>query len=132
MRLESGSELGEKLKYYRQKNKLTQTEIAQIIGFSKGSSITDIELGRKLLGRDASIKLATYFSLDTKYFFDDYLEDTDDFQAIIKKYRHNHNLTIKQVCSKFNISETTWVSWEMGRNYVSREKYKLLKEYKIL
>ncbi|WP_399552216.1 helix-turn-helix transcriptional regulator [uncultured Clostridium sp.] len=122
----------DKLKYYRLKSGLTQNQLADIVGFSNGSCIKDIEIGRKLPGRNISKKLAAYFKLDTKYFFDKYLESTDTIKLILKDYREKHNLTIKQVSNKFNISQTAWQSWESGNNYPSRSKYELLKKYNIL
>ncbi|NFE93729.1 helix-turn-helix transcriptional regulator [Clostridium botulinum] len=130
--LELGDTIGEKLKYYRLKNNLTQDKLAEIVGFSTGSCIKDIELGSKLPGRETSKKLSTYFNLNTKYFFDTYLEDTDNAYEILKCYRIKHNLSIKKVCNKLNISTTAWFSWESKNNYISRDKYNLLKKYKIL
>lgn len=127
-----GTSIGDKLKYFRTKHKLTQNELAEIIGFSNGSCIKDIELNKKLPGREISKKFASYFKLKTKYFYDEYLEETDNARDMLKHYREKHNLTVKQICLDINISETAWSSWESGKNYIGRDKYKLLKKYRIL
>ncbi|AJG98897.1 hypothetical protein LF65_02311 [Clostridium beijerinckii] len=127
-----GKTIGDKLKFHRLKNDLTQDKLAEIVGFSKGSCIKDIELGRKLPGREISQKLALHFNLDTKYFYDTYLEETNNSSEKLLNYRKQNNLSIKEVCNLTNISITAWCSWENGSNNVSRDKYKLLKEYNIL
>lgn len=127
-----GTTLGDKLKYHRLENNLTQDQLANIIGFNNGSCIADIELSKKYSGREISKKLASYFNLNTKYFYDEYLEETDNAKDILKYYRKKYNLTVKQICLDTNISETAWASWESGKNYIGRDKYKLLKKYKIL
>ncbi len=124
--------MGEKLKYYRLKINLTQDKLAEIVGFSKGSCIKDIELGKKLPGREISEKLASHFYLDTKYFFDTYLEETDNAGELLKEYRIKNNLSIRQVCKNLNISTTAWSCWESKTKYVSRKKYTFLKESNIL
>lgn len=130
--IEIGNTLGDKLKYYRLKNNLTQNNLAEIIGYHSGTCIKDIEYNRKLPRRNYSNKLASYFELDSKYFFDDYLEDTDNIKDVLKKYRNKYNLTIKQASSKLGISQTAWTNWESGEAYPDRDRYKLLKEHKIL
>lgn len=112
--------MGEKLKYHRLKNNLTQDKLAEIVGFSKGSCIKDIELGKKLPGREISEKLASHFYLDTKYFFDTYLEETE----LLKEYRIKNNLSIRQVRKNLNISTTAWSCWESKTKYVSRTNNK--------
>lgn len=127
-----GKTIGDKLKFHRLKNDLTQEELAKIVGFRKGSCIMDIELGRKLPGREISKNLAAYFNLDTKYFYDTYWEETDNASEKLLNYRKQNNLSKKEICKRTKISITAWSSWENGSNNVSREKYKLLKEYNIL
>lgn len=129
---EVGNTIGDKLKYYRLKNNLTQNKLAEIIGYYAGSCLKDIELNRKFPRRVFSKKLASYFNLNTKYFFDDYLEDTDDIKNILKNYRQKHNLSIERASNKFGISKTAWTNWESGETYPDRDRYTILKEHNIL
>lgn len=124
--------LGDKLKYYRQKNNITQDKLAEIIGYHSGTCIKDIEYNRKLPRRNYSEKLASYFKLDTKYFFDDYLEDTDNLKDNLKEYRKKNSLTIKQASTKFGIGSTAWTNWESGETYPDRTRYCILKKHKII
>jgi hypothetical protein len=47
------------------------------VGFKLGSCIRDIEINRKYPGREISQNSPQYFNLNTKYFYDEYLENTD-------------------------------------------------------
>lgn len=124
---DKGKTLGDKLKYHRLKAGLTQEELANIVGLSKGSCIKSIELNQNLVSRKVSIKLANYFNVGTKYFYDEFLEVSDVASEILKKYRIDNNLSINEVCNKFKISKTAWRSWENSNSYISRESYLKLK-----
>lgn len=130
--LEKGDTIGEHLKYHRLSANITQNQLAEIIGFSNGSCIKDIEIGKKLPGREISKKLAEYFKLDTKYFYDPYLEDTDNLDLILKEYRFKNNLTIKQAANKFNIAPSAWSTWENKTHFANRKLYTILKEAGLL
>lgn len=125
---DEGETLGDKLKYHRLKAGLTQDELANIVGISKGACIKNIELNQNLISRKVSCKLADYFNVGTKYFYDEYLEVSDRAPEILKKYRIDNNLSINEVCNKFNVSKTAWRSWENSKSYISRESYLKLKD----
>lgn len=124
---EQGKTIGDKLKYHRLKAGLTQEELAKIVGLSKGTCIKSIELNRNLISRKVSNKLASYFKLDTKYFYDEYLENTDNATNKLKEYRLKNNLSITQACKDLKVSKTAWCSWENSKTYISRESYLKLK-----
>ena len=113
-------------------NNFTQSELASIIGYSNSSTIKDIELGKKLIGRNHSEKLAKFFNLDTRYFFDNYLEDTYSIAEKLKKYRKENNLNIKEAANKLNVAANTFGQWENRKAYPSRLLYPRLKELQIL
>lgn len=124
---DQGKSIGDKLKYHRLKACLTQDELAKVIGLSKGSCIKSIELNQNLISRKVSIKLADFFNVGTKYFYDEFLEVSDIAPEILKKYRIDNNLSINEVCNKFKVSKTAWRSWENSNSYISRESYLKLK-----
>lgn len=128
----NSSDVGKFLKYYRTLNNFTQSELASIIGYSNSSTIKDIELGKKLIGRNHSEKLAKFFNLDTRYFFDNYLEDTYSIAEKLKKYRKENNLNIKEAANKLNVAANTFGQWENRKAYPSRLLYPRLKELQIL
>lgn len=129
---DEGKSIGNKLKYHRLKAGLTQDKLAEIMGLSNGVSIKSIELNQKLISRNLSEKLANYFNVGTKYFYDNYLEDTAIANEILKSYRIKNNLSISQICEKLNISKTAWRSWENSNSYMSRSSYDILKKNNIL
>lgn len=121
--------IGSKLLYYRKLNNLTQKELSTIIQCNE-THIKDIEKNKKLPGRGISEKLASYFKINTKYFFDEYFEDTYDITGRLKKFQEGKNL--KKICNDIGIRTNTWYSWTSGTNYVSRKLYPILKEKGIL
>lgn len=128
----NSSNVGKYLKYYRTSNNFTQSELASIIGYSNSSVIKDIELGKKLIGRKYSEKLAQLFNLDTRYFFDKYLEDTYSIDIKIKKYRSENNLNKKDAANQLNVAANTITQWENKKTYPSRLLYTKLKKLNIL
>lgn len=119
-----GDSIGSKLKYYRKMNNLTQDELAAIVGYSSGTAIKHIEVSNKYPHRDVSIKLAKYFNLDTKYFFDNYYEETDNIANLLKEYRKENDMTIKDLADKLNVAANTVGQWELKNTYPSRKIYK--------
>lgn len=65
--------ISENLIRLRKLNNLTQKELSLIIGISK-SSISKYERGELFPTKEQSIKLASYFNINSKYFYDPYLE----------------------------------------------------------
>lgn len=116
---EIGNSIGEKLKFYRLNANLTQEELASIVGYSSGVCIKDIEANRKLPGREISKKLATYFKLNTIYFFDEYLENTHDISNILKNYSKDKK--VKNICDDLGIRTNTWYKW-ISSNKISRDR----------
>ncbi|WP_370862991.1 helix-turn-helix transcriptional regulator [uncultured Clostridium sp.] len=127
-----GETLGDKLKYYRLKNNLTQDKLAQLVGFKNSSCIKDIETNRRIPGRKASKKLASIFKLNTIYFFDEYLECTHDLAKKLKEFRQKNNLTIKSACLKYELTPSSWSSWENKKSYIKRNKLYILRDNNII
>lgn len=57
------------------------------VGFKSGTCIKDIEMNRKYPGREMSQSLSQYFNLNTKYFYDEYLENTDQLHENLINYK---------------------------------------------
>lgn len=129
--IEKGKSIGNKLLYHRKLANLTQDALSKIIGIDS-TTIKDIEKDKRLPGREISRKLAIYFKLDTKFFYDEYLEETDNANLILKEYREKNNLTIKQAATRFNVAQSIWSVWESKSGYIGRKKYSELKKLGIL
>ena len=133
--LEDNSEnkdVGYWLKYYRKSENISQQMLADRIGIPYGTYIKQIENSELYPNRDVSQKLAKYFKLDTKYFFDPYLEDTDDCPNKLYTYRKENELNIKEAAKIVAVSPNTWSNWEKGKYGITRENYLKLKELGIL
>lgn len=124
--------IGDKLKYHRILQNLSQLQLANAIGLKHNTLIKNIENNYSYPTRNISSNLANYFKLDAKYFYDPYLEETDQIHIILLQYRKNNNLTIKDVAKLINVSSKTLENWEKQKYDITRENYYKLKEMKIL
>lgn len=115
------------LKYYRKLQNISQQTLADRIGIPYGNYIKQIENSELYPKREVSEKLAKYFSLDTKYFFDPYLEDTEDYDIKLYNYRKEHKLKIKEAADLVGVSPGTWSCWEKKKYMITRDKYLKLK-----
>lgn len=111
---------------------ISQDELAKRIGLKYGTYIKDIEISKKYPDKETSIKLSTYFKLSTKYFYDPYLEDIDEYHIKLLNYRKNNKLKIKEAAKLINVAPGTWSNWEKQKYIVTRENYLKLKELGVL
>ncbi len=86
------------LRYHRLSRNLSMQALIDELGLSYPSYIKNLEGSLAFPSRDVSMKLAEYFKLDTKYFYDPYFEDTDDYDKKLYNYRITNNLTIDDIC----------------------------------
>lgn len=122
---------GYHLKKHRINNNLTLSKIAKEIN-SNMNTLENVELGLNYLGSEISIKLAKYFKLDTKYFYDLYLEETDNIDVKLKSYMKEKNISLKQLTNEINMDIRALKSWLNRQRKPSRESYKKLKELNII
>ncbi|PPV17737.1 helix-turn-helix domain-containing protein [Clostridium butyricum] len=74
------------LRYHRKCRNLSMQELANEVGLRYSSYIKNLEESRTNPNKEASKRLALYFKLDTKYFYDPYFEDTDDYDKKLYNY----------------------------------------------
>lgn len=120
------------LRYHRLSINLSMQALIDELGLSYPSYIKNLEGSLAFPSRDVSMKLAEYFKLDTKYFYDPYFEDTDDYDKKLYNYRIINNLTIDAISERIGIAHRTWYSWERKKSAISRRNYLKLKEIGIL
>ncbi|NFO40752.1 helix-turn-helix domain-containing protein [Clostridium botulinum] len=128
---ENITHVGDWLKYYKSIKNITSKDIALAIGVSE-RCISKFQKKELYVNRKTSNKLAIYFNLTTKYFHDQYFEDTEDIDKKLKQYRKINNLKIYQAANKANMQPPTWSGWENGTYMPSRENYYKLKELGII
>ncbi|WP_428817918.1 helix-turn-helix domain-containing protein [Clostridium butyricum] len=119
--------MSENLKRLRLLHNISQKELADCIGTTK-SNISKYECGRLFPTKDISIKLAHYFNLDSKYFYDDYFNFIDNFPKILcNLIEMNSDLRKNKLCNLLNISKGTLYRYLYKNEIPSRKIYELIK-----
>lgn len=121
--------IAENLIRLRKLNNLTQKELSLTIGISK-SSISKYESGELFPTKEQSIKLASYFNINSKYFYDPYLESMDNFQQYLSTLL-NKNIHINKykLCKSLGISKRTLYRYCYENNVPSRNVFDRMQNY---
>lgn len=125
---------GDWIEYYRQANNITRSELVKNLHNVTWKTLRKIELKELYPNKDISMQLAKYFKLDTKFFYDEYLEFIylNNLHFILYNYRQNNKLTIKEAAKLVNVHMNVWTKWEQQSTIISREKYYKLKKLGII
>ena len=82
--------------------------------------------------KEISKKLAAFFKLDTKYFYDSMFEEDIDISTTLSTLMNNNNLSIESLVELINVSEKTVSNWLSNKQHISRQSYCKLKELVVL
>ena len=104
--LNTDNSISSKLKYYRKLNGLTRRQL-EIQANIPMNSIKKYEDKNIYPTKEVSKKLAAFFKLDTKYFYDSTYEEDVDISTTLSTFMNNNNLSIKSLVKLINISEET-------------------------
>ena len=129
--LNTDNSISSKLKYYRKLNGLTRRQL-EIQANIPMNSIKKYEDKNIYPTKEVSKKLAAFFKLDTKYFYDSMYEEDLDISTTLSTFMNNNNLSIKSLVKLINISEETVSSWLSNKHPISRKSYNKLKELGVL
>ena len=129
--LNTDNSISSKLKYYRKLNGLTRRQL-EIQANIPMNSIKKYEDKNIYPTKEASKKLAAFFKLDTKYFYDSMYEEDLDISTTLNTFMNNNNLSIKSLVKLINVSEKTVSSWLSNNQPISRKSYNKLKELGVL
>ena len=129
--LNTDNSISSKLKYYRKLNGLTRRQL-EIQANIPMNSIKKYEDKNIYPTKEVSMKLAVFFKLDTKYFYDSMYEEDLDISTTLSTFMNNNNLSIKSLVKLINISEETVSSWLSNKQPISRQSYYKLKELGVL
>lgn len=129
--LNTDNSISSKLKYYRKLNGLTRRQL-EIQANIPINSIKKYEDKNIYPTKEVSKKLAAFFKLDTKYFYDSMYEEDLDISTTLSTFMNNNNLSIKSLVKLINISEETVSSWLSNKQPISRKSYNKLKELGVL
>ncbi|MBC5630645.1 helix-turn-helix transcriptional regulator [Clostridium sp. NSJ-6] len=117
------------LRYYRKLYNISRRQLEVKVNIPM-NSIKSYEDKDIYPTREVSIKLAQFFNLDTKYFYDPFYENSLDIINILKKYRGNN--TYVSVAKKVGVHAHTWRDWENGKYFIKRENFYKLKRLRII
>ena len=123
--------ISSKLKYYRKINGLTRRQL-EIQANIPMNSIKKYEDTNIYPTKEVSMKLAVFFKLDTKYFYDSMYEDELDISTTLNRFMNNNNLTIRSLAKLINASTSTVSNWLSNKQPISRKSYNKLKELGVL
>lgn len=129
--LNTDNSISSKLKYYRKINGLTRRQL-EIQANIPMNSIKKYEDKNIYPTKEVSMKLAVFFKLDTKYFYDSMYEDELDISITLNTFMNNNNLTIRSLAKLINASESTVSNWLSNKQPISRKSYNKLKELGVL
>ena len=120
--------IGEKIKYYRFINNLTQEDLAKLLNISR-TTIIKYENSELSVPLNVLNKAAELFNIPSDFLYDDY----SSFLAYpcskkIKEIRKKENLTQQKLADSLNVSKKTIKTWESGRGLISRENFQKLKK----
>ena len=117
------------LRYYRKLHTLSRRQLEINAGISL-NSIKKYEDKHIYPTKEVSRKLALYFNLSTKYFFDPFYEYEVNIVQALKNYRRNN--TYKDTSAIIGVHAHTWRDWENGKHAITRENFYKLKGLGIL
>lgn len=119
------------LRYYRKINNLSRRQLELNAGISL-NSIKKYEDKHIFPTIEVSKKLADYFKLETKYFYDTFYEYKYkyDIAKELKKFRGNN--TYVYAAQSVGVHAHTWKYWEDKKHNITREHFYKLKELGVL
>ena len=129
--LNTDNSISSKLKYYRKLNGLTRRQL-EIQANIPMNSIKKYEDKNIYPTKEVSKKLAAFFKLDTKYFYDSMYEEDLDISTTLNTFMNNNNLTIRSLAKLINASTSTVSNWLSNKQPISRKSYNQLKELGVL
>ena len=129
--LNTDNSISSRLKYYRKINGLSRRQL-EIQANIPMNSIKKYEDKNIYPTKEVSMKLAVFFKLDTKYFYDSMYEEDLDISTTLNTFMNNNNLTIRSLAKLINASESTVSNWLSNKQPISRKSYNKLKELGVL
>lgn len=129
--LSTDNSISSKLKYYRKINGLSRRQL-EIQANIPMNSIKKYEDKNIYPTKEVSKKLAAFFKLDTKYFYDSMYEEDVDISTTLNTFMNSNNLSIKSLAKLINVSQETISNWLSNKQPISRKSYNKLKELGVL
>lgn len=123
------STIAENLIRLRKLRNVTQRDLSLAINISK-SNISKYERGELFPTKENSIKLANFFNIGSKYFYDGYLESIDNFQQYLSTLLNkNIHISKNKLCKLLGISKRTLYRYYYQNDIPSRNIYNRMQNY---
>lgn len=119
------------LKIHRSSRNLTLLQLANETNIYH-HTLEAIELCNNNPTHEVSMKLAQYFDLSTKFFYDKYLEETEDLDVKLNNYMEYNNINVTELSKHIETDKRSIRSWINKKNKPSRQSYIKLKEKNII
>ncbi len=117
--------VADKLRYYRYKKGLYQSDVAAYIGVDRGTYKDYEAVGRDYYPADMMVKTAELFEVDVYELLDDYNRFLYDGQGkYIKELRNQLNITQKELAKMMGVELGKVKRWEQDKVRMFRSTYK--------
>lgn len=121
--------IAENLIRLRKLHNVTQKKLSLATNISK-TNISKYERGELFPTKELSIKLATFFNIRSKYFYDPYLESIDNFQIYLSTLLNkNIHISKNKLCKLLGISKRTLYRYYYKNDIPSRSVLEKMQSY---
>lgn len=112
-----------KLKLMRVKNKMTQFQLAKILGCST-SMIGSIESGHRNISKSMAVKLSKYFKTSIEYWI---IEDAILNLSMENKFKRTQS-TLTQLLSQNELNKNSEIQIKINSNNINPEVIKIIED----
>lgn len=124
--------VGEKIRFYRFKQNLTQEKLADILNIDRITMIK-YETCQVYPSLNLLKDIADKLSIPANFLYDEYYAFLDyPYSKKLKEKRLKENLTQKEFAEKLNVSRRSIEYWENGNRIMSRELFDKLKSLNLV
>lgn len=121
--------IAENLIRLRKLHNITQNDLSLATNIGK-SNISKYERGELFPTKESSLKLARFFNVHSKYFYDSYLESMDNFQQYLSTVLNkNIHISKNKLCGLLGISKVTLYRYYYQNHIPTRSVFEKMKNY---
>jgi len=130
--LGKNANVGERIRFHRTKRHMLVNTLAEEIGLSRYAIMSYENNQTEPLLEDLK-KIAAVLGVESNSLYDDYYCFLDyPYSAKIKEMRKSHSLLQRELGIMLGVTRRAVERWEHGKNTVSRNTWKQLKDFGLL